>query len=262
MPLATTRRELLKYSLKTRFLDFPLLSIFVFLFLIPLLVWIIFSNYMLVPQINEDNFFFMASLIYLPYIPLGMVFGLGICGALNYTKRLSFQEGANVINDFFHGLFKNLGINLLTFFLISFFYALLKLGGVLLVHTLPSLTASILIGVSYAGFIIILMILFFVLTQNVLYKGSFFQFFLNGIRFLIGMFGWNILIFLVVLFPFLVYEFVPFSVAQYIAIAVSLLFYFGFSIFVFTLYSHSIFDLTINQDYPKIYRKGLAKEKD
>ena len=259
-PLAKTRPELLKMCLKSRFLDFPLLSLFTFIFLIPLLVWIIFSNYVLVEQITPENYFFMGLLIYLPYIPLGMIFGLGVSGALNFAKRLSFQEGANVINDFFHGIAKNIGMNLLTFFLIFFFYALLKLSSLLLVHLLDNIAATILIGVMYAGFFIILMIFFFILTQTILYKGSFWQLFVNGVRFLVGMFGWNLLIFLIVLLPFLVYEFVPFTIAQYIAIAISLLFYFGFSIFVFTLYSHSLFDLTINQDYPEIYRKGLSKE--
>ena len=261
-PLARTRPELLKMCLKTRFFDFPLLSLFTFIFLIPLLAWIIFSNYVLVEQVNETNFLFMSLLIYLPYIPFGMIFGLGVAGALNYSKRLAFQEGANVISDFFHGTVKNLGMNMLVFFLIFFFYSLLKIGSVLVVNSLESIPATIIIGVLYAGFFVILAILFFVLTQTVLYKGSFFQFFVNGIRFLLGMFGWNILIFLLVLLPFLTYEFIPFSIAQYISIAVALLFYFGFSIFVFTLYSHALFDLTINDEYPEIYRKGLAKEKE
>ena len=315
-PLARTRPELLKMCLKSRFFDFPLLSLFTFIFLIPLLAWIIFSNYVLVEQINEDNllfmslliyllcilsnisflssflvsiytnglsaiatpstgyiaysvslfnednFLFMSLLIYLPYIPLGMIFGLGVSGALNYSKRLSFQEGANVINDFFHGIAKNIGMNLLVFFLIFFFYALLKISSLLLIRSMDNIPATILIGVMYAGFFILLMIFFFVLTQTILYKGNFWQLFINGIRFMVGMFGWNLLIFLVILLPFLVYEFVPFSIAQYIAIAISLLFYFGFSIFLFTLYSHSLFDLTINQDYPEIYRKGLTKEEE
>ena len=261
-PLARTRPELLKMCLKSRFFDFPLLSLFTFIFLIPLLAWIIFSNYVLVEQINEDNFLFMSLLIYLPYIPLGMIFGLGVSGALNYSKRLSFQEGANVINDFFHGIAKNIGMNLLVFFLIFFFYALLKISSLLLIRSMDNIPATILIGVMYAGFFILLMIFFFVLTQTILYKGNFWQLFINGIRFMVGMFGWNLLIFLVILLPFLVDEVVPFSIAQYIAIAISLLFYFGFSIFLFTLYSHSLFDLTINQDYPEIYRKGLTKEEE
>ena len=113
-------------------------------------------------------------------------------------------------------------------------------------------------GVMYVAFFLIFMIISFTLTQGIIYKGSFFQLTINSVRFTFGMFGWNLLVFLLVLFPFLTYEFIPFPIAQYISIAIAMLFYFAFSLFVFTIYSHSIFDLTINNDYPEIYRKGLA----
>ena len=260
-----TRFEVLGDRLKTRFFDFVWLSFLTFIFIIPLIGWIITCNYVFVPQITNENFLLMSLLIYLPYIPLGMVFGLGITGALYYSKRLAWQEGANVTTDLFYGLRKNIKHSLLVFFILFLIYSLLKIGSMIVTYTLPTIGASIIVGVLYVAFFIFFLILSFVLTQTVIYNGTFGQFFMNSIKFTFGMFGWNLLIMIVVLFPFLCYEFIPFSIAQYIALAVSLLFYLGFSIFVFTLYSHSLFDMTINDEYPEIYRKGLtllAKEKD
>ena len=77
------------------------------------------------------------------------------------------------------------------------------------------------------------------------------------------MFGWNLLMFLIVLLPFIVIEVTSYLPAnlfliQYIFLTVCILFYFEFEVFVFSIYSHAIFDLTINEDYPEIYRKGLT----
>ena len=254
------RFELLGDRLKTRLFDFVWSSFLVFLFLLPLLAWIITCNYVFVPKITNENFFLYSLIIYLPYIPLGMIFGLGITGALYYCKRLAWGEGSNVTSDLFYGIGKNIKYSLITFSLIFLFYSLVKIGTILLAYTLPNVSSAILTALLYVAFFVIFLILFFTLTQSLIYKGTFIQLLSNSVKFTFGMFGWNLLILLVVLFPFLCYEFIPFQIAQYIAIGVSLLFYFTFSLFVFTIYSHSIFDLTINQDYPEIYRKGLTEE--
>ena len=260
--LPENRFQLLKDRLKRRFFDFILLSLLTFVFLIPLLVWIIFVNYVLIAQITNENYFLMSLLIYLPYIPLGMVFQLGIGGALYYCKRLAWGEGSNVGSDFFYGLRKNIRFSLLTSFILFVSYALLKIGSLLLTLSMDNgLLTTAIIGVMYVAFLLIFMIMSFTMTQSIIYEGSFSQLSRNAIKFTFGMFGWNLLIFLLILLPFLTYEFIPFPIAQYISIAVALLFYFGFSLFVFTIYSHAIFDLTINDDYPEIYRKGLCKEK-
>ena len=262
LKVCKNRTELLGDRLKTRCFDFIWLSFLTFLFMVPLLVWIIYCNYVLVPQINTTNFFLMSLLVYLPYIPLGMVFGLGIGGALYYSKRLAWGEGANVTSDVFYGLRKNIKGSLISFFILFLFYSLLKIGSLLATFSLESVYASIVMGVLYVAFFLIFMIISFTLTQIIIYTGKYTQLISNSVKFTFGMFGWNLLFFFIILLPFLVYEFVPFAIAQYVALAVTLLFYLGFSLFLFTIYSYSIFDLTINQDYPEIYRKGLEKDQE
>ena len=260
------RFQLLGDRLKTRFFDFMLVSVLMGIFLIPYIVWIVFMNNSSFFIPTEDNFLLVALISYAPYIPLAMIFGLGVVGALYYSKRLAFGEGANASKDFFYGIGKNVKPALLGFFIIGLLYFALSFGKIIILFSeLNPILKGVLIGLMYVGFIIITMIVAFYLTQSVLYTGTTGQLMLNGVKFTFGMFGWNLLIFLIVLLPFIVVEVFSYLSAnvffiEYIFLAVCILFYFEFEVFIFSIYSHAIFDLTINDDYPEIYRKGLTKK--
>ena len=260
------RFELLKDRLKTRFFDFMLVSLLMGIFLIPYVVWIIVINNASAFTVTEENYLMMALIAYAPYIITSMIFGLGVVGAMYYSKRLAFGEGANAYKDFFYGIGKNLKSGLLGFFIIGLFYFLLSFGKVVIIYSqsLNPLLKGMLIGLMYVGFILITMIVGFYLTQSVLYTGKTSQLMSNSIKFTFGMFGWNLLIFLLLLLPLILIELVSylnpvFFLIEYIMLGICILFYFEFEVFVFSIYSHAIFDLTINDDYPEIYRKGLAK---
>ena len=263
----SNRFELLGDRLKTRFLDFMWISILMGLFLLPHVVWTIFINNSPAFKPNEDDYLLISLLAYLPYILTIMIFGTGMMGALYYSKRLAFNEGANASKDFFYGIGQNFRAGLLGFFIIGLFYFLLSYSKIVIISTdvINSFTKGIFIGLMYVGFILITMIVGFYLTQSVLYTGRTSQLMMNSIKFSFGMFGWNLLIMLIVLFPFIIGEVVSYLPTNiyflnYINILICIFFYLGFEVFVFSIYSHAIFDLTINDDYPEIYRKGLTKE--
>lgn len=261
------RFQLLGDRLKTRFLDFMLVSLLMGIFLIPYVVWIIVINNSSLFTVSQDNYLLTSLFAYLPYIPLTMIFGLGAMGALYYSKRLAFGEGANAYKDFFYGISKNFKSGLLGFFIIGLFYFLLSYSKILIIFndSVHPLLKGVLIGLLYVGFLLVVMIVGFYLTQSVLYVGKTSQLMLNAVKFSFGMFGWNLLIILIVLLPFIVIEVVSylpvaFFLIEYIFLSVCILFYFEFEVFVFSIYSHAIFDLTLNDDYPEIYRKGLTKK--
>lgn len=262
LPTPTNRFELLKDRLKTRFLDFIVVSLLVVVFLIPLIVWNMSLTYSKTFEVTQDNYLLMGLIIYAPYIVFIMIFGLGVVGALYYSKRLAFGEGANPAKDFFYGIKVNIKPALIAFFILGLIYFLMSFTKVTFYYTtsIGVIWKGVIMGFLYVAFMFIFMVVSFYLTQNIIYKGKTSQFFANAAKFTFGMIGWNFLILIIVLLPFFVYEFVPFALARYIAIAVSALFYFEFSIFVFSIYSHAIFDLTLNDNYPEIYRKGLTKE--
>lgn len=261
------RFQLLGDRLKTRFLDFMLVSLLMSIFLIPYVVWIIVINNSFLFTVSQENYLLTALFAYLPYIPLTMIVGLGVMGALYYSKRLAFGEGANAYKDFFYGISKNFKSGLLGFFIIGLFYFLLSYSKILIIFndSVHPLLKGVLIGLLYVGFLLVVMIVGFYLTQSVLYVGKTSQLMLNAVKFSFGMFGWNLLIFLIVLLPFIIIEVVSylpvaFFLIEYIFLGICILFYFEFEVFVFSIYSHAIFDLTLNDDYPEIYRKGLTKK--
>ena len=259
-----TRFQLLGDRLKTRFFDFMLVSLLMGLFLIPYVVWIVLINNSAAFIPTEENYLLTSLMAYAPYIPCAMIFGLGVVGALFYSKRLAFGEGANASKDFFYGIGKNIKPALLGFFIIGVMYFALSYGKVIIMFSeLTPLLKGVFIGLMYVAFMVISMIVAFYLTQSVLYTGTTGQLMMNAMKFTFGMFGWNLLMFLIVLLPFIVIEVTSYLPAnlfliQYIFLAVCILFYFEFEVFVFFIYSHAIFDLTINEDYPEIYRKGLT----
>ena len=259
-----TRFELLKDRLKTRFFDFMLVSLLMGIFLVPYIVWIILINNSSAFVPTTENYLLTALLAYAPYIPCAMIFGLGVVGALYYSKRLAFGEGANASKDFFYGISKNVKPALIGFFIIGLMFFALSYGKVVIMFSgLDPIIKGVLIGLMYVAFMVIVMIVAFYLTQSVLYVGTTGQLMMNAVKFTFGMFGWNLLMFLLVLLPFIVIElttYLPatFFLIQYIFLAICILFYFEFEVFVFSIYSHAIFDLTINEDYPEIYRKGLT----
>lgn len=260
----SNRFELLKDRLKTRFFDFVLVSLLVGVFFIPFVSWIVIINVSKAFAVTKDNYLLVSLIAYLPYIGFIMIAGLGVMGALYYSKRLAFGKGANASKDFFYGIGKNIKSGLLGFFIIGLFFFLLCYSKIIIIYSdLNGLLKGSLLGLLYVGFLLIFMIVAFYLTQSILYVGKTSQLMGNAMRFTFGMFGWNILIFIIVLFPVIIFEVVSYLPSQfflidYIMFFVCALFYFEFEIFVFSIYSHSLFDLTINDDYPEIYRKGLT----
>jgi len=257
--LPATRWLLLGDTLRYRFWDLIAVSLLTALFYIPVIGWFIYAS---LTNLADPSNFNNIMMTYLVAIPLIAFMGLGMAGLFYFSKKLAWGSGATLPGDFFEGIRKNWAMFLGTYLLIGILYFLLKvdLEALNLSTSLPSWGKAMLSGLSYGIFILFLMGLFFVQTQTVTYEGNFFRLLMNGIRFTFGAILKNLGIFLAFLAPFFVYEFVPSLYAVIIPIAFLALFYFGFSGFFFTLYSHSLFDISINpKQYPEIIRKGLAK---
>lgn len=266
-PLPTTRKEQLRDVVKYRFTDIAFVSIYMLCFLLPGVVWLIFWTYFIGEGIGG---IYDVIIQYGVLIPFLMLFGLGVAGALYFWKRLAYNEGSSVHSDFFIGIRKNFKQFLLMYFLLGIGFLLLHVNEFLLFsNTVMSQELRyILLGVNYFFFFLILVIFFFAQTQSIIYQGSLWQFMKNALTFVIAKFFKNLLAFLIILWPFIIFEFLDLffaieivSIVQWIMIAICGIFYFGFSSLYFTLYSLDIFDLSINKKYyPEIIRKGLAHE--
>lgn len=255
--LPNNRFELFKELLHYRFLDLIICSLCLGLFILPDIVFNIFIQ----DTFINDNYFFNYILIYSIKIIFFMIFGLGVSGALYFFKRLTFGEGASVRNDFFYGIRRNYKTFLLIYFLLGLFYGLIHINSSVMFETFEkgSVIPPIFVGLSYVLYALFIIISMFMQTQAILYNASFKQLFINGVRFLIGKFFKNILIFTLTMFPFILMEFFSNEVLDYICILFYIFGYFSISLLIINLYSNSVFDLTINKNYPELIKRGIKK---
>lgn len=260
-PLYKDRYEQFKDIIKTHLSEVILCSIYVFLFTIPTLFWVFFTT--LTGFFSENHI--LNVLVINGGITLTLpLMGLGFSGAFYVFKRLVFNDGTNINSDFFIGIKKNGKYFLKIFFIIGLLYLLLHLSLFNIAHMNFGInTLTILSALSYVLFFILLLVMMFTCTQTILYQDTLNKFIKNGLLFTFGSLNKNLGIFLIVLFPFLIYEFVPINNIKWIAILLSGFFYFGFGTLLFTIYSNHLFDKTINiKQFPEIYRKGLAKDEN
>jgi hypothetical protein len=261
--LPFTRWQLLGDTLRFRFWDLLLVSLFTLVFYLPVLGWLIFCSLSDLLDFSNLPSILMSYGIAIPFL---MIAGLGMGGLFYFSKKLAWGEGASLPGDFFEGIKKNARMFLGVYFVIGLLYLILRLDIASLVYQsgLSGWALGALEGVSYTLFFLFLLALFFLQSQTIIYQGGFFHLFWNGIKFVFGAFLSNIPIFLAFFAGFLCFEFIPYAPVLYIVMGIEGFFYFGFSSFFFTLYSDALFDKSINPSrYPGIIRKGLQqKEKD
>lgn len=264
MPLPSNRFEMLRDILKYRLFDIILLSIYMFLFMLPSILWTIFGGYLF--SNVETHSIYEVILINGINIIFIMIFGLGSAGSFYVLKKICFQEGESINHDFIVGIKKNWKMFLLIYFFIGLIYFLLEVGIATIssYESLDGITIGAIQGIMYGIFIIFMMIFFFMQTQTIIYVANFTQLFINGVKFTFGMFLKNIGIFFILLLPLFIFELVPsiggIDYFQYTMIILEAVFYFGFSFCIFSLYSNHVFDLSLNKEYSELYRKGLVKE--
>lgn len=258
-PLPSNRWQLLKDTLRYHFFDFVLASLLTLLFHLPLFGWVIVSNLM---NFLEEGNLLSVVLTYGVMALCLMLGGLGAAGSFHFFKKRAWGEGASLAEDFFEGIRKNGARFLLYFFLIGLLYLTLKLdiAALAINEAIVPTVKIIFAAVSYGIFYCFVVVILFALPQEIIYQDRATKFLGNGVRFLFGSALKNIPIFIAFLLPYFVYEFVPYLLGTFIAIGLLGLFYFGFSHFFLTLYSHSLFDRSINKKrFPEIIRKGLSK---
>jgi len=260
--LPLTRWQLLADTLRYRFWDLFLASLLCFAFWLPSFAWLVFCSLDGFLDYMNFNSILMVYGINIPFLSFA---SLGMAGLFYFSKKLVWGEGTSLPSDFFEGIKRNWKMFLLTYFLIGFLYALLRLDivSIKVSGQFTGLWIGSLEGVSYAIFFIFLLSLFFLQTESVIYEGGFIHLLWNGFRFVFGSFLTNIPMFLVFFAPFLAFEFVPLYSVSFSMIGIEAIFYFGFSAFFFTEYSYYLFDKSINKkQYPEIIRKGLGKKEE
>ncbi|MDY0385456.1 hypothetical protein [Trichlorobacter sp.] len=244
---------------RERYFDVITLSIFIFCFSIPILVWIVYVNFAEKAINNLAIFVF----IYGPFIPGIMILGLGMAGAFYFAHRLIHVHGASPGNDLISGIRKYYRQFLIIYFFIGILYFLCELNQfwILTNPLFSSEIDGVLLALNWFIFFVFMIIFGYMQTHIIIYQSAIKSLIMNSIRFSFGKLGLNLVIILICFLPFIIYEFVPISIIQWSSLGVAGLFYFSFSPIVFTAYSYDLYDKFINQkQFRNIYRRGLKNE--
>jgi MFS family permease len=262
--LPKNRKEVFFDLIKHRKMTLFSLSCFTFMFFIPLAVDLFYFNFLESVAIEAEQYQYLFSLIFysmLIMLPCMVVGFLGFSGAFYVSKKIVWQEGISMAQDFFKGIkenFRGAIIDGMIFGLVLFGFVV---GGAYLLIYAPVHAVVKGIGI---GALILLLLLFGMITmlneaQSVYYANSYWITFKNSFSFL-GLTSWK---------TFLVYLL---STGVVITLACLNMVTLGVGLFLFailnsvviilyTLISHSAFDKYINQEhYPEMVGKGLYKE--
>ena len=262
----------LPHDRKEVFMDFIMhrkmtlfgLSCFTFMFFIPLAVDLFFFNYSESIAITNGQYEYLFTLVFYSMaimIPCMMLGFLGFAGAFFAMKKMVWQEGVSMANDFFQGIKEN-GIRALInglFFGIALF-GLVVGSSYLLIYLKDSpIWCGVGIGALIIVFILVGLMTIMNFTQDVYYQNHFFITIKNSFYF-VGLINWKLLI----IFVLSTGSVIALCSFNMITITVGLLLFAVFNSVVMSLYtliSHSAFDKYINEkNYPEMVGKGLYKK--
>ena len=245
--------------IRERYFDIITLSILVFCFTLPLISWIIYVNFTQIEITNLAMFVF----VYAPFIPGIMIFGLGMAGAFYFAHRIIHILGASPGHDLITGIRKHYRAFLLIYLLIGILYFLCELNQfwILANPEFSNEIEGVFLALNWFIFFVFIIFTAYIQTHIIIYQASLKLLIINSLRFTFGRLGFNVLMIAFCFLPFIVYEFIPVTLVQWIALGIAGLFYFAFSTIAFTAYSYELYDKFINQkQFIDIYRKGLKHE--
>ena len=239
------------------------LSSFVFMFFIPLVIDLLYFNYLENVAIVNEKYEYLFSLIFysmLIMIPCMMIGFIGLVGAFHIAKKLVWQEGINMSVDFFGGIKDNWKHALVNGFISGVLLFGLVVGSSALLIFIPD--KAVLCGIGIGALILLFLFigmsiaLFF--PQDDYYQNRFIDTFKNSFRFL-GLLNWKVL----VIFLLSTGGLVALCAINMITMIVGFVLFAvlnGIVIVLYTLISHSAFDKYINAEhYPDMVGKGLYK---
>ena len=262
--LPRNRKEVFLDLLKHRKMTLFALSSYTFMFFIPLAVDLLYFNFVEAMAISAEKSEYLFSLIFysmLIMLPCMMIGFIGLAGGFYVTKKLVWQEGISLANDFFKGIkenWKHALINGAIFGLTLF--ALIVGGSFLLIHAdVNPVVRGIGIGALLVVFILFGIVTSLHFAQCVYYENTYLTTLKNSFSFL-GLLNWKVL----VIYLLSTGVVITLGLFNLLTLVIGLLLFAVLNsvvIVLYTLVSHAAFDKYINQEhYPDMVNKGLYKE--
>ena len=266
--LPSTRIQSIKDILINRFFVLIKIGMVLWLFGLPLMIHILLSNITIyeinlaysLGNISEayaiDQIFKTYNTTNLVLIPLLVVFGIGLSGALHLIKTLIWQEPIFFIHDFKQGIKYNIGYVSISMVFIGVSYFLLNYVIRSSYYTSNNFWTTVAIISAIVLFLLSFLISFFVITQNLLYQLPFIGFYKNAFLMTLRFFVPTLLTSLVFI-PWLLL-FIPYDFGFILVFIILFILILPIELLILVEFAFYLFDITINhKHHPSIHRKGL-----
>lgn len=280
--LPATRVELLGDLFRTRKITLIKLSLLVTIFALPMIGYIIYMNMLIgslgttptladfnnISEISSETIILMQEVyalkftLYLGLIPCFMILSIGLSGAFSVARQLAWSEGFILLLQFGEGIKNNIKQYLLTFFILglSFFIMMVNIIYFSYIASISPLTDLLSIVLGIVQFIIVCLFTIFMMTQAINYNLSNIALVKNSFMLLFAMLPKNVLILILGLLPLIIGYLMPLLILQLIFYILYALIGIAFTLMLYTLYAHYVFDKYINiKVNPSIVGRGLWK---
>ncbi|MFA5448961.1 MAG: hypothetical protein WC292_00775 [Clostridia bacterium] len=266
-PLPTNRKQLFFELVYTKSREWMKISLVIFLFSLPLLIWLginSLTDSLLISQIDEVskdeqaqiivNIFYRQLIKNGVSIPFYMLLATGL-GAISYVARnLVWGDMNDFKADFKKGFKENWKYSLFLGLIFGIIINSLSIMNWLIFGFQNQL------GIIIYAFILLIFIsmMVFGLAQQAVYNNKFLHLLRNSMILTLSNLFMNILVFLLVLSPIGLIMYFAVSLPSAIILIMLALIGFGYITLILTLYSHYIFDKYINaKHYPEMVNKGI-----
>lgn len=270
--LPVNRKHLFVNLVKNEKHNIMLLSLCLFIFIIPLFIVVfvfitelsgILTEYSSAEDELKNTYFLelisLKQSMHLFSIPCIVFFGVGASGCCFFSKKLIWNEHRTFFKDFKEGVRKNVGQFLVVSLLFAMFmFSLNYCFSYFSIQLSDSIYVIYLQIIQVILIIISAIMLVFQYSEITVYKANLLTIIKNSMILTFGSILSSTFFLIICALPIMLLLFLK-SVVFYIAcISLLSLFIFGLIILILTLHSHSVFDKYINKrKYPEIYRKGL-----
>lgn len=268
--LPVNRKQVFFRSFRNEYPIILLVSVFMTLLAVPVFA-VIFTALVRITELSAADITVRENVLalyevrlwmYMWCVPAMAVFAIGASGGFYVTRRLVWNQEVKFFRDFGRGIKENI----LQFEIVTLVFSLFAFG---VCYACDLLNLNLNLGGFYPFLLVIqvfllLLALAFMLFQYceiVVYKSSVFKQIKNSMLLTLGSFPMTVLTLLGVLLPLLLlllFMYLQIIVLLIILSTAMVLIGFGYSVLMFTLHCHNVFDRHVNkQNFPDIYRKGL-----
>lgn len=259
--LPKTRKQQFKNLIKDNFFKLLKYSLFIGLFIVPIIIVKIIFSYSIVDMTDSNKIFvylyresfinvFLITLVFVP-----------VSGVSHIIRKKVWNDSI-LSESVFTGIRKEIKRFIFIFFIIGISNFIFQTGSYYYSNMFDgkAIIKNVLVFINVIQFIFILILSMYMITMTTRYNLTFKDLILNSFKLSIKLLFRNCLVIFIILFPWIILQILPPAYQVVVVIVISPLYY-SLSILFIYEYTAYIYDKYINKEkFSDIYKKGLKTD--